>query len=273
MRATRRIPIPVTLLSICLVAAACVAEEEPSADVETGTVAAGLAEGTYVHPSAQADPTVLRSGAEIEFAGGRHTVRLDDEAMVEGRYTVEGDRITLTDERGLWICGPEERTATYTYTASGDRLTFAPVGEDPCKGRREGLTGEPWVRGEAETPPEVDVPDALRSSWDAFWVDDDSPTWADRLFTRDATVVFQDSTYEGLERIKSGWLPSIAGSEDVTPHPFTFSGSGDQMTERGRYTVRVNPPEGEPFDARGRYEITWMRQSDGSWKVGRLHVV
>lgn len=273
MRATRRIPIPVTLLSICLVAAACVAEEEPSADVEAGTVAAGLAEGTYVHPSAQADPTALRSGEQIEFAGGRHTVRLDDEAMVEGRYTVEGDRITLTDERGLWICGPEERTATYTYTASGDRLTFAPVGEDPCEGRREGLTREPWVRGEAETPPEVDVPDALRSSWDAFWVDDDSPTWADRLFTRDATVVFQDSTYEGLERIKSGWLPSIAGSEDVTPHPFTFSGSGDQMTERGRYTVRVNPPEGEPFDARGRYEITWMRQSDGSWKVGRLHVV
>jgi len=62
-----------------------------------------------------------------------------------GTYTVEGNLITMVNpsETNPKCMGP----ATYQWSFDGEKLTFAPTGDDACRGRRES-NGDTYVRGE-----------------------------------------------------------------------------------------------------------------------------
>lgn len=42
---------------------------------------------------------------------------------------------------------------------------------------------------------------------------------------------------------------------------------GDTAYEVGAYTLRAQPPGGEPITDNGKYVVVWKRDSDGSWKL------
>ena len=64
---------------------------------------------------------------EFYFAG--------QDPVFVGNYTVDGDQITTVNpgETDPWCIGE----ATYQWLFDGEKLTFAPIGEDPCKPRRD----------------------------------------------------------------------------------------------------------------------------------------
>ena len=75
---------------------------------------------------------------------GKMSVSREGEIVVEGLYTVEKDRITLTDKRGPMACidaGPGK----FQWKFDGKALTFKLI-EDTCEGRAGALTSRPLTR-------------------------------------------------------------------------------------------------------------------------------
>jgi len=61
---------------------------------------------------------------------------LNPEPVVEGPYTIVGDLITVSPPANE--TNPKcQAPATYKWSFDGEKLTFAPVSEDTCKGRRD----------------------------------------------------------------------------------------------------------------------------------------
>ena len=80
---------------------------------------------------------------EVSFAeDGGFTVTHDGEGVVQGRYTVEGNRLTFTDESGPLAC---DQPAAYEWSLSGSELTMTRV-EDACEGRAGVLSAHPLTK-------------------------------------------------------------------------------------------------------------------------------
>ncbi|WP_101927386.1 MULTISPECIES: hypothetical protein [Luteimonas] len=66
-----------------------------------------------------------------------------------GVYTVDGDRVQITDQ---WMADAYRDTScvgkgtgTYRWRLAGDALTLEPI-DEPCASRAEGVTGGAWTR-------------------------------------------------------------------------------------------------------------------------------
>lgn len=94
--------------------------------------------GTY----ASGDFTVVFS------SDGTFRVSEKGDAVVEGSYTVEADRITLTDKQGHYSC-VAEGPGKYTWKQSGQTLAFTKV-DDSCTGRERILTTQPLTKRSTE---------------------------------------------------------------------------------------------------------------------------
>ena len=237
---------------------------------------ATIPQGTYTFPDAL-DPRAIadHAGQEVEFRDGRFTIRRDGEMRVEGSYSVESDRLALTDEGGVWACaGPESRTMTYAFARKGDCVALHPLARDPCE--RLGSAGADLVLvpGPAPIAERAEVPAELRSSWDPMWNASDvgKAVWADRVFSSDAVVEFLGSRYDGIERIDSGWLRALATAQRIEVVPFAFTVSAEQILEAGRTRALFRAPRGEAVVRVGRYRTTWSKGVDRSWKVTRLEM-
>jgi hypothetical protein len=90
----------------------------------------------------------------ILLASNRFQILLGDKPMVEGHFTVSGDGIVLTDEKGLISCAtaPGEETGKYKWTLDAGKLTFAAT-EDKCEGRKLILTLHAWTKKEEPVAP------------------------------------------------------------------------------------------------------------------------
>jgi hypothetical protein len=93
-------------------------------------------------------PTLLgRWQIQFNEDGTYTTSRTDVGEMVAGSYTVEGNKVTITDERGLLSCAnaspvgsiPDAETGTYGWQKTDQRINFTLV-EDNCAGRKILLT-------------------------------------------------------------------------------------------------------------------------------------
>ena len=97
----------------------------------------------------------------------------------------------------------------------------------------------------------------------------DDPEAVAAFYTEDAVFIDERGTvYRGRAEILKGflrqWVPAI---RTITPTIEHVSGGMEQMTLVGAYTARVTTQDGSSYDARGAFSNTWMRQSDGSWKI------
>jgi curli biogenesis system outer membrane secretion channel CsgG len=57
----------------------------------------------------------------IKFSHGNYKVTDNGKAVVRGRYTLSGNKLTMRDSSGPAACGP---TGRYTYKISGSTLKF-----------------------------------------------------------------------------------------------------------------------------------------------------
>ncbi len=81
----------------------------------------------------------------IVFASDGHFHVIQDKAMqVSGTYTVKGEKVELTDEKGPWACNKEGlQTGTYTWKYDNSVLSFSKV-DDSCEDRVGSLTRSVW---------------------------------------------------------------------------------------------------------------------------------
>ena len=78
---------------------------------------------------------------------GTFRVSEKGDAVVEGKYTVEADRITLTDKQGRYAC-VAEGPGKYSWKQNGQTLAFTKV-DDRCPGRERILTTQPLQKRNA----------------------------------------------------------------------------------------------------------------------------
>jgi hypothetical protein len=115
------------------------------------SLAAGVAtassplSGTY-RATITGKPAPLNGRWQLRFLPGNalRVVR-NDKIVVFGRAVVTGNRVTVTDRSGPYVCSAAERTGVYVFSVVGKRLTFKTVA-DRCIGRKLILTTKPFVR-------------------------------------------------------------------------------------------------------------------------------
>jgi len=105
---------------------------------------------------------------------GKLTVKVNGQTMVEGKYTVKGDRLEFLDQTGPMGCETGQN-ATYTWKLDGKKITFKPL-DDKCDGRRNSLTTNEWTlsggvapdRAIAQAPPPkpIDISGKWTASFD-----------------------------------------------------------------------------------------------------------
>ena len=142
---------------LVLLVAACAPATQTGAGGSGGmqetTMAAPAILGDYTVVFTEADmpasvPADMRAGSVgtwgLGFHAGNHfVVTQNGTQVVQGAYTLAGDRISFTTDEGQYACNAP---ATYTWAVSNGQLTFTPVGTDPCEGRRMALTTRAYTR-------------------------------------------------------------------------------------------------------------------------------
>jgi hypothetical protein len=68
-----------------------------------------------------------------------------DQVLVAGDYTVQADRISLTDRSGPMACEKGQETGVYHWKLEHDALTLTKV-DDACDGRSGDLAAQTWKR-------------------------------------------------------------------------------------------------------------------------------
>jgi opacity protein-like surface antigen len=103
--------------------------------------AAGTLSGTYqAKIGAQPLGGKLKGTWTIKFSHGNYKVSDNGTAVVKGKYTISGAKVTLGHESGPAAC---PGSGTYTFKLSGKKLTFTRVndGTAACAGRATVLAG------------------------------------------------------------------------------------------------------------------------------------
>lgn len=142
------VPLALVLAAACAPAGPTPAAAPPmasAAPAETGIV------GNYTVTVADADiPSSVTGDARTGITGawaiaihpGNHFVATyNGNQVAEGPYQVNGNQIVFpAGETGEYAC---TAPATYSWRVGNGQLTFTPVGDDPCGGRRIVLTAHP----------------------------------------------------------------------------------------------------------------------------------
>ncbi len=90
------------------------------------------------------------------------------------------------------------------------------------------------------------------------------------LYTEDAVVLAPNvELMRGRQAIKAlfdGLLQQM-GAPQLTIRTIQLDELGDAACEVGAYTLKAQPPGGEPINDNGKTVVIWKRQGDGSWKM------
>jgi hypothetical protein len=133
-----------TLLAAALIPSTATAQN-------TGAAAVQLPSGTYLIVLGEADSVPRELVGEVRLvidnSGGYRLLRNNNEVVV-GKYTVEGNRLTLVDLSGQMACRDTE-PAIYTWKVTDAGLVLEAV-TDACLGRRRINTLRPMTKVKAD---------------------------------------------------------------------------------------------------------------------------
>lgn len=246
--------------------------------------------GTFVHLEAlRAATTDPAAGWELEFSEGEYRVRRDRITVFEGKYRIAADTLFLDSERSLpWdACGEQE--GNYEWRMDEEGLVLLALDES-CERRRNRLSSGPLIEGSIDPPEVVPVPATLRRL--SFL--GQKEVVGDSLVPALATLLIEEAEMFGLTG-KAAILEFAAdffcatgarkpGSinyerfgpcsdevrETVEWRPFRFATTEDGILEKGSYVLRLFERGEARGTGVGRYEVTWVRGAEGSWKIERF---
>src|SRR6266852_4089651 len=90
------------------------------------------------------------------------------------------------------------------------------------------------------------------------------------LYTNDAVVLPPNAEMvRGRQGVKEFFdaLIQQTGVPQLTLDTTQVDEVGDTACEVGAYTMKLQPPGGQPVSDSGKYVVVWKRQSDDSWKL------
>jgi ketosteroid isomerase-like protein len=89
------------------------------------------------------------------------------------------------------------------------------------------------------------------------------------FYARDAVLMPPNhALVEGPANIQ-GFLQGLmdSGLTSIKLETTTIASAGDLAYGRGRYTLSLSPPGGEPIQHVGKYIVVYRRQPNGSWRA------
>jgi hypothetical protein len=252
-------------------------------------------EGTYTYvdaPSpASTDPA---AGRGFEFVDRRYVFYRDRVPVITGSYESAGDTLRLSGENGLpWdVCPEAGEPGVYAWRVEDNRLIIEDI-EDSCARRQRELTLAPLTAGFPEPPSTASVPEEIRSQWHAWFgpavmAGDERVALLRDMLTDDAQFLGVTGKAAILEFAadffcaKGGRPPDSENyrlygpcegsgvSERVEVYPFLFERTEGRILERGRHVLSLTAPSAGTVVGVGRYEVIWVEQPDGSWKIVRM---
>jgi uncharacterized protein (TIGR02246 family) len=90
------------------------------------------------------------------------------------------------------------------------------------------------------------------------------------LYADDAVLLPPNAEMFRGKRAIKGFLDGLVaqiGIPQLTLQTMQVDEIGDTACEVGQYTMKLQPPGGEPVTDIGKYVVVWKRQSDDSWKL------
>ena len=129
-------------LALVALASIVLSAQATLAGAYTATVAVSDLKGV---PGPQAEK--MAGTWTVAFAAdGTYTVRQGDTEHVQGKYTIDGDQVTMNDAHGDFACVGDELEGIYRVRREGAMLTLTKVRDDSCQGRAVILTAKAFVK-------------------------------------------------------------------------------------------------------------------------------
>src|SRR3954470_3260241 len=76
---------------------------------------------------------------------GKVELKAKDEVVLNGTWSSDGSKITLTDQSGSYACAAPNATGVYAWKSDGAGITFIKQ-KDGCDDRAQALDGKTWNR-------------------------------------------------------------------------------------------------------------------------------
>ena len=90
--------------------------------------------------------TYMQGDHALTFAEhGKLELKAKDEVVLNGTWSADADKVTITDVSGSYACAAPNATGVYSWTASGGGISFKKQ-KDGCDDRVQSLEGKPWNR-------------------------------------------------------------------------------------------------------------------------------
>ncbi len=92
------------------------------------------------------------------------------------------------------------------------------------------------------------------------------------FFADSAVVTVPQGTFNGAADIKAKWIvPGLPIVSQLAVSDQNYTGSGDWMTETGKYSETVTLPKKAPMANGGTYTINWTNVG-GTWMIKSMQV-
>jgi hypothetical protein len=105
-------------------------------------LAAASAFGASGFPSG----TYTSGDYSLTFADhGKLELKDKNDVVVNGTWSSDSTKVTVTDESGSYACSTPSATGVYGWKADGDTVTFTKQ-TDGCDDRAQALDGQKWKR-------------------------------------------------------------------------------------------------------------------------------
>jgi hypothetical protein len=106
------------------------------------TAAASFAYGASAFPSG----TYTMDDMAMTFADhGKLELKAADKDVLNGTWSADGTKVTLTDLSGSYACKAPNATGVYMWKADAGTITFTKQ-KDSCDDRAGALDGKTWKR-------------------------------------------------------------------------------------------------------------------------------
>jgi hypothetical protein len=90
--------------------------------------------------------TYMSGELALTFADhGKLELKAKDEVVLNGAWSADADKVTITDQSGSYACAAPNATGVYTWKSDGGAITFTKQ-KDACDDRVQSLDGKSWKR-------------------------------------------------------------------------------------------------------------------------------